>query len=168
MLFPKSVIFRPHSLDLTGCRVLYETVTTGVGRMFSCDLRSIQWCVKSDWLFSWCVFDSWGTGPWEASTTKYKTESSFLHLCMFNPAGGLACMKGISFDSIRVSRFRAAHNEMWHVTVNYVSLTSKSVFRLQRMRRRTDRVSILCCYFDLVGIWLSSSRCNVLGEQKGI
>ena len=34
MLFPKSVIFRPHSLDLTGCRVLYETVTTGVAGCF--------------------------------------------------------------------------------------------------------------------------------------
>ena len=87
-----------------------------------------------------------------------QTGSIFLHLCLLNPGCGLVCVNDVPFKWIRVNRFRAAYNEMWHVTVNCVSLTSTSVFRLQS----------LCCCFELVGIWVSSSWCNVLGKQKGI
>ena len=91
------------------------------------DLRSFQCCVPSDWLFSCRVFDSWERGPQKASTTKYKTDwfrfSASLHV---KPWLWTCLCEWRSFKWIQVNRFRAAHNKMWHVTVNCASLTSTS------------------------------------------
>ena len=77
-LFLRSVLFRPHSLDLIGCRVLYETVTVGVGRMFPCDLWNLTGYIVVVYL------TAGGETHREASTTKYKTDwiqfSASLHV----------------------------------------------------------------------------------------
>ena len=160
------------------CRVFYETVkifyfsclAIGVGRVFSCDLRSIQWCVKSDCLLAVVHLTAGGEahGGWVPRSTK-QTGSSFLHaMQMFNRGCGLVCVNDVPFDWIWVCWFCTAHNEMWTVTMNCLSLTSVSALQLQRRFRITDQVCILCCCFELVGIWLSSSWCHVLGKKKGI
>ena len=160
------------------CRVFYETVkifyfsclAIGVGRVFSCDLRSIQWCVKSDCLLAVVHLTAGGEahGGWVPRSTK-QTGSSFLHaMQMFNRGCGLVCVNDVPFDWIWVCWFCTAHNEMWTVTMNCLSLTSVSALQLQRRFRITDQVCILCCCFELVGIWLSLSWCHVLGKKKGI
>ena len=73
---------------------------------------------RSDWLSIICRVFS-------------ETVTIFYNSVAVHPACGLACVNDVLSDWIRVCRFRAAHNEMRHVTVNCVSLTSTSMFRLQ-------------------------------------